>query len=271
MGLASFERRLERLVEGVFAKAFRSGLQPVEVGRRLTREMDLRRTMAPKGTLAPNHFDVFLSDSDRERFLPIEDELIAELISVARDHARSEGYVFVGPVSITLDADDHLSTGTMEVRGTMERAQGSRREPSGSAAPADPAPSRSAPAPRTSTPPPRSSSPPTRSSSPAPPPRPEPASAGGQGVLILPDGREVPIDHRPVVIGRMPGCEIVLADPNVSRRHAEVRDEGGRWVVSDLGSTNGTKVNGVRLAAPQELAPGDEIRVGATSIRFEVD
>src|SRR4030088_1998506 len=88
MGLQQFERRLERLVEGVFAKAFRSGLQPVEVGRRLTREMDLRRTVAPRGTLAPNQFTVALSRSDRERFRPIEGELIDELTSVARDHAR---------------------------------------------------------------------------------------------------------------------------------------------------------------------------------------
>jgi hypothetical protein len=265
MGLASFERRLERLVEGAFARAFRSGLQPVEVGRRLTREMDLRRTVAPKGTLAPNHFDVVLSPSDRERFLPIEDELIAELISVARDHARSEGYVFVGPVSITLDSDDHLSTGTMEVRGTMERPQGGRRDRAASTVPApDPAPPAAEfPRPRRSPPPPEPVA--------APASAPQPVYAGGQGVLVLPDGREVQVDERPVIIGRMPGCEIVLADPNVSRRHAEVRDEGGRWMVRDLGSTNGTKVNGVRLSAPQELGPGDEIRVGATGIRFEVD
>ncbi len=80
MGLQQFERRLERLVEGVFAKAFRSGLQPVEIGRRLTREMDLRRTVAPRGTLAPNAFTVVLSPSDRERFAPIEDELVGELV-----------------------------------------------------------------------------------------------------------------------------------------------------------------------------------------------
>src|ERR1700749_3041074 len=83
MGLQQFERRLERIVEGVFAKAFRSGLQPVEIGRRLTREMDLRRTVAPRGRLTPNHFTVALSPSDRERFAPIEDELVGELVSVA--------------------------------------------------------------------------------------------------------------------------------------------------------------------------------------------
>ncbi len=244
MGLASFERRLERLVEGAFAKTFRSGLQPVEVGRRLTREMDLRRTVAPRGTLAPNHFDVLLSHDDRDRFLPIEEELVAELISVARDHARSEGYSFLGPVSITLDADDALSPGTMRVNGEIERAA----TDAGAAVRA--APDR-VPAPRV------------------------PASSGaplaGSAVLILPDGREIGVNDRPVVMGRMPGCEIVLADPNVSRRHAEVRVSERGWVVADMGSTNGTKVNGVRISGSQALRPGDEIRVGATPVRFEVD
>jgi hypothetical protein len=244
MGLASFERRLERLVEGVFARAFRSGLQPVEVGRRLTREMDLRKTVAPRGTLAPNHYDVLLSHEDRDRFLPIEEELISELISVARDHARSEGYSFLGPVSITLDADDDLSPGTMRVNGEIERA------PAGAGASTRSAPDRSRPAPA-----PASTGP----------------SRAGRAVLILPDGREVGVGDRPVVIGRMPGCEVLLADPNVSRRHAEVRPSGQGWTVADLGSTNGTKVNGVRASEREELHPGDEIRIGATSLRFEVD
>jgi hypothetical protein len=244
MGLASFERRLERLVEGAFAKAFRSGLQPVEVGRRLTREMDLRRTVAPRGTLAPNHFNVLLSHDDRDRFLPIEDELIAELISVARDHARSEGYSFLGPVSITLDADDALSPGTMRVNGEIDRAAAAAGAPA--RAPQD-----------------RTPAPPAPTASRAP--------AAGRAVLILPDGREIGVGDRPVVMGRMPGCEVVLADPNVSRHHAEVRGSGSGWTVTDLGSTNGTKVNGVRISGSQSLRPGDEIRVGATSIRFEVD
>lgn len=243
MGLASFERRLERLVEGAFAKAFRSGLQPVEVGRRLTREMDLRRTVAPRGTLAPNHFDVALSPADRDRFLPIEDELIAELISVARDHARSEGYVFLGPVGITLDADDSLSAGTMRVTGEMTRAAAA-----GAGA---------------------------RSVVPATVGAAEVGTRGGSGagraVLLLPDGREVAVADRPVVMGRMPGCEVVLADPNVSRRHAEVRETGVEWVLTDLGSTNGTKLNGMTVSGSQPLRPGDEIRVGATAVRFEVD
>jgi hypothetical protein len=127
MGLQQFERRLERMVEGVFARAFRGGLQPVEIGRRLTREMDLRRTVAPKGTLAPNEFVVVVSPSDRARFASIEDELIEELISVARDHAEVERYSFVGPVTVTMESDDQLSQGMVLVSGEMTRKEGATK------------------------------------------------------------------------------------------------------------------------------------------------
>jgi hypothetical protein len=216
MGLQQFERRLERLVEGVFAKAFRSGLQPVEVGRRLTREMDLHRTVAPRGTLTPNQFHVLLSQEDMDRFAPIAEELNAELVSQARDHARSENYVFIGPVTVTLDVDPGLSSGTCLVAGEMVRP------------------------------------------------------AVGAATLVLPDGRRLALANRPVTLGRLPECEVALADPNVSRRHAEITaGEDGGYMVRDLGSTNGTRRNGVIVKGSERLAPGDEITVGASTVRFE--
>jgi hypothetical protein len=121
MGLQQFERRLERMVEGVFARAFRGGLQPVEIGRRLTREMDLRRTVAPRGTLTPNEFVVVLSPYDRDRFAAIEDELIDELVVLARDHAEVENYTFVGPVTVTIESEETLSPGTVLVSGEIKR------------------------------------------------------------------------------------------------------------------------------------------------------
>ncbi len=214
MGLQQFERRLERVVEGAFARAFRSGLQPVEVGRRLTREMDLRRTLAPRGTLTPNRFVVTLSPEDADRFAPIEDELVAELIAVARDHAEREGYVFIGPVTVELDVDEHLAEGTFDLHGELTRS-------------------------------------------------------GGGCAVVLPDGRKVPLGDDPVTIGRLPECDIVLADGNVSRRHAEIRRHGAAWVLADLGSTNGTRLNGFPLTAPSELRQGDSIAVGNTVLRFE--
>jgi Protein of unknown function (DUF3662)/FHA domain len=213
MGLQQFERRLERMVEGIFARAFRSGLQPVEIGRRLTREMDLKRTIAPRGTLTPNHFEVSLSPEDATRFAPIEDELVAELVSVAKDHAKAEGYVFIGPVNIELDIDDDLVEGTLGLVAEMTR--------------------------------------------------PDAAS------VVLADGRRVPIPDSGLTIGRLPECQIVVSDGNVSRRHAEIRASGGQYVVSDLGSTNGTKVNGRQITGPLQLESGDQVTVGSTTLRFE--
>lgn len=125
MGLQQFERKLERLVEGVFAKAFRSGLQPVELGRRLTREMDLRRTQGLRGVIAPNQFVFALSPSDMERFATFSEALGRELAEAARQHARDEGYRFVGPVTVELTSDGRVGPGTLELSAhAVERAGG---------------------------------------------------------------------------------------------------------------------------------------------------
>ena len=216
MGLQQFERRLEHLVEGVFAKAFRGGLQPVELGRRLTREMDANRTVGVRGTIAPNHFVFALAAADRERFESFADALVRELADAAREHARTENYVFLGPVQVELDADGSLTPGMFMVSGTVKEAAG----------------------------------------------------GAAVGSLVLPDGRRIPVTDEPVSIGRMADCTIVLTDESVSRRHAEVRSQGSNIVVVDLGSTNGTKVNGAGVRE-RRLADGDLITVGTTNLRFE--
>ncbi|MER3452593.1 MAG: DUF2662 domain-containing protein [Acidimicrobiia bacterium] len=218
MGLQQFERRLERLVEGVFAKAFRSSLRPVELGRRLTREMDLQRTVGVRGeTIAPNRFRFALSPRDRANFAPFEDSLVRELADAARDHARAEGYVLLGPVEIELVTDPTVTTGQFFLAGDVHAAPG----------------------------------------------------GGPSRALVLPDGRRVVLAEESVIIGRLPDCDVVVADPGVSRRHAEVRPEGDGWVVVDLDSTNGTRVNGVGVTR-RRLADGDVITVGNTAIRFEM-
>jgi hypothetical protein len=222
MGLQKFERRLERMVEGVFARAFRGGLQPVEIGRRMTREMDLHRTIAPKGTLAPNQFTVVVSPSDRARFSAIEDELIKELVDVAKDHAELERYSFLGPVTVTMESDEQLSPGMVLVAGEMVQPE---------------------------------------------------APLGAR--VVLPDGNIRDLKGRRLTVGRMPECTIVLADPNVSRYHAEIEPVNGSdgppsdYTVADLGSTNGTKLNGLPVTGAQLLRDGDQITVGSTTIRFE--
>jgi FhaA, N-terminal domain/FHA domain len=116
MGMQGFERRLERLVEGSFSKAFRSGLEPVEVGRRLTRVLDAERTMGVDGVpVAPNNIGVYLSPDDFDRFESFADALARELAETAREHAKNEGYHFVGPVTVTLVADDELRAGECDI------------------------------------------------------------------------------------------------------------------------------------------------------------
>jgi len=215
MGLQQFERRLERLVEGAFAKAFRGQLQPVEIGRRLTREMDLHRAVGVHGFIVPNHFDVFLGTEDHERFAGFGDVLGRELVTAVREHGSRENYQFVGPITVEVHLDEELSPSTFAIES--ELVEGVDR-------PSD--------------------------------------------WLVFPDGRRVGIGAAVVTIGRLPECAIVLDDPNVSRRHAQVRREGDAIVVVDLGSTNGTRVNGVAVRE-HRLSPGDTVTVGTTSLRFE--
>jgi hypothetical protein len=216
MGLQQFEQRLERLVEGALSKALRGGLQPVEIARRLTREMDLLRRVGVKGLIAPNFFVVSLSSPDAARFESFADALARELADAARDHAREEGYVFVGPVEVEIHRAPSLRTGRFSVAAEV------REGPEGL-----------------------------------------PAAS-----LVLPDGSRVVLGTETVVIGRLPECGMVLSDPNVSRRHAEVRRQDNDVVLVDLGSTNGTRVNGVPVRE-RVLEDGDEVSVGTTSIRFE--
>jgi hypothetical protein len=119
MGLQQIEQRLERLFEGAFSKALRGGLQPVEIARRLTREMDLIRRVGVKGLIAPNAFLVFLSLEDARRFDSFADALARELGDAAREHARAEGYEFVGPVTVGLHSSESLRPGRFTVKAEV--------------------------------------------------------------------------------------------------------------------------------------------------------
>jgi hypothetical protein len=215
MGLQRFEQRLERLVEGVFTKAFRSGLQPVEIGRRLVRELDAGRTLGVRGTVAPNSFEVTLSPDDWERFAGFGDALQGELAAAVREHARDEGYHFIGPVEVEIVVNERCKRGDMKVVASIVQSAG-----------------------------------------------------GAVGALVLPDGERVQLGDQPAMIGRLPDCAVTLSDPQVSRHHAEVRPSEEGYRVFDLGSMNGTLVNGTRVGE-HALQDGDVIRVGATSIRYE--
>jgi hypothetical protein len=215
MGLKRFEQRLESLVEGTFSKAFRSGLQPVEIGRKITRALDDGRTVGVGGgTVVPNRIDVFVSTTDFDRFETFADALARELVDAGRLHARDEGYQFVGPVSVELVEDANLGPGRLRIDATIA------------------------------------------------------AGLGDSKALVLPDGTRYELGEHPVVIGRLSECDVTLGDPRVSRRHAEVRPDYGGHKVVDLGSMNGTTVNGVAVRE-HALAEGDTIGVGSTAIRYE--
>jgi Protein of unknown function (DUF3662)/Inner membrane component of T3SS, cytoplasmic domain len=217
MGLQQFERGLERLVEGTLAKPFRSSLQPVEIGRRLTREMDLHRRLGVRGLIAPNVFVVTLAAADVERFSQFIDALSRELADAAREHARIENYAFVGPVDVQIFEGTRLRAGRFTVTAEVREGE----------------------------------------------------DGLALAEVVLPDGRRVQLGADPLVIGRLPECGVVLSDPNVSRRHAELRRAGESVLVTDLGSTNGTRVNGSRVRE-QYLSSGDEISVGSTTLVFEM-
>lgn len=217
MGLKGFERKLESLVEGAFARVFKSGLSPIEIGRRLTREMDDNRSVDVRGrTLAPNAFVVHIDATDRERFQEIEDHLCRELADAAREHARDEGYTFLGPVEVRLETDPTLHTGSFRIDARL------REGPHGV----------------------------------------------GAGSLLLPNNDRYVLTEHTISIGRSPECDITIMDSSVSRHHAEIRPRGDGFVIRDLDSTNGTRVNGVRVTE-RELHDGDELTFGNTRMIFQ--
>ncbi len=126
VGLQGFEHRLERLVEGGFARAFRSGLQPVEIARRICRELDAEQVVTPHGNVAPNHIAIYMSTVDHERFATFAASLSAELAEIARDHARAEEYLFLGPLRIDLAPDTDLKKGDFDVASAVRETKGGR-------------------------------------------------------------------------------------------------------------------------------------------------
>jgi hypothetical protein len=206
------------MVDGVFFRRSRGSIRPIELGRRLVRDMDDNRSVDVKGRrIVPNDFTVMLNAADHAGFDDIEEALVAELAEAAREYAREEGYHFMGPVTVQLAVDNGLRAGRFNIVSQLKQA----------------------------------------------------ASGPGMGSLVLPSGERVDIVEAPIVIGRLPECRVSVNDSNISRRHAEVRMTPTAYVVVDLGSTNGTMVNGVKIAGEQRLRDGDIISVGSTHLRFE--
>ncbi len=225
--LRDFERRLGNLVEGFFATTFRSGLQPVELAKRLLREMDAGKTVGVHGMWAPNRYVFSLSPHDAERFEQAEQALVSELKQVVRDGVTERGWGLVGPPEVEFQIDGDLAKGRFRCDASLVEG--------------DPEP----------TPPPS-------------------ATAGKASIVVFEDGRAQTvfrISKQSVTLGRLPECDVVIQDPGASRRHARIHVEGSDWVLTDLGSTNGTLVNDVSVEE-HRLRDGDRITIGATIIEF---
>ncbi|GEK86448.1 FhaA domain-containing protein [Microbacterium aerolatum] len=217
MGLLdSFEKGLERAVNGAFAKTFRSGIQPVEIASALRREADIKAAVVSRDRIiVPNSFVVRLSADDYDRMHALGGALTDELHALLTKHSKAQGYSFAGPVSIALESDEKVATGTVRVNsGTIE------------------------------------------------------GRVSWQAVIDV-DGRRHSLARARTVIGRGSDADITIADAGSSRKHVEILWDGERAMMRDLGSTNGTKVNGQKVReAP--LPSDTTITIGRTDLVFRV-
>ena len=260
--LRSIESKIAGLVEGTFSRAFRSEVRPVEIARKLAREMEEHRTHSLSRTYVPNEYRVYLSPRDRERFAEYEDALVSELTGYLLEHARRERLVLMSRPVVEFETDDRLGLGEF---GIQTRVVNPEPEPD----PAEDEPSsRGGPAPE-----PEASgrtmiySTAGRVAEPLE----ERARARQESALLLMGGKRLVVGPAGVTLGRSRQCDVTVDDPNVSRTHAEVRPRGGSWVLSDLGSTNGSRLNGQRVEGTEVLKPGDEIELGTTVLQFELE
>ena len=242
--LRSLESKIAGLVEGTFSRAFRSEVRPVEIARRLAREMEEHKSFSVSRTYVPNEYVVYLSPRDRERFADYEQALTVELgefgiqtrVAAPPEHPEHVEHPERGapprhpePPERAAYADHarpEPESGRTMIQGASERIAEPLRER---------------------------------------------ARANFETALLLVDGKRLVVGPGGATIGRSRQCDIVLSDPNVSRQHAEVRPRGGSWVLSDLGATNGVLLNGRRIDAPEVVRPGDRIELGSSTLIFELE
>jgi hypothetical protein len=227
--LRNFESRLERGIEGFFKAAFRSGLQPVEIAKRILREMDTAKTVGVKEVWVPNRYLLAISPADRERFASMEGALIRELENVVAEGAKEKRYGLVARPEVVFETDEELKRGDLIVSAELSEAPG-----------------------------------PQTAERPA-----APASAQGANARLLLEGAgdSWRLEAERSVIGRLSGSEIEIQDPGASRRHAEIRRDGEDYLVVDLGSTNGTLLNDAPVSEAV-LEDGDKITIGRTVLQF---
>jgi hypothetical protein len=272
--LKSLETTIANLVEGGFGRLFRSEVRPMELARKLAREMDEHRTASVSRVYAPNEYSVWLSPEDRARYEGVEHEVIDELCGYLLEHARREQLILASPPLIAFHTDERLALGEFGIQARLARPDGQSGEQPDPPTPPDPAVPAMAPASddehgqtmiySTSA---RRDGRPTR--------------PGGDLIqeaharrvaraLLAVAGRRLIVPSGGATIGRSRACDVVLDDAGASRRHAEIRPDSEGWTLQDLGSTNGVRVNGRTIHGAQPLHPGDRVEIGSTEIVFEL-
>jgi hypothetical protein len=256
MVLRGIEQRLERVFEGVFGRAFRTNVQPVELARKLAKEMDEHRSTSVTRVYVPNEYTIYLSPGDREQFEGYENSLVSELEEYLSEHASRENYALLTPPRIMFETDDDLGVGEFGIATRM--AQYGRGAGAGEEAPELPAA--------------------TPGATMVYKPRTQPTEAASLeelgvereiAVLNWQGGRSV-LDKKRSILGRSRDVDVQIEDPNVSRRHAEIVQEGSTYWLVDLGSTNGTEVNGRRVQRAR-LDDGSSFMVGETTVTFSTE
>lgn len=249
--LKSLESKIAGLVEGTFSRAFRSEVRPVEIARKLAREMEEHKSPSLSRTYVPNEYAVWLSPADADRLHEMQEALRSELAGYLLEHARRERYALLSRPVIEFKTDERLSLGEFGIQARLVRAGEAN---SGAVEPAQGDAGHTmvySTAERLAE------------------PLEERAQARRSTAAVVHDGKRVVIGAGGAVLGRSRECDVMLADPNISRRHAEIRPRGGSWVLSDLGSTNGVAIGGVKVDRPRVLAPGDVIELGHSRVTFE--
>lgn len=286
--LRSIEGKIEGLFEGVFGRAFRAHVQPVELARKLAKEMDEHRSVSVSRVYAPNEYTVYLSVRDRSQFASYEGSLIGELQEYLMEHARRESYALLSPPRVLITTDQDLAIGEFGIAARVvspdqmsappaPATPSARQEPI--VAPEPIAPSRPDPVPPATPPPAPPTAPATvveslpqattiyRPTEPLLADPADPVVDPPETVTLTVAGVTHAVRDGKAVLGRSRECDVVLADANVSRRHCEVVRDGESWFVVDLDSTNGTELNGKAVKRAQ-LADGDRLSIGSSDVVF---
>ncbi|MHC0430708.1 FhaA domain-containing protein [Streptomyces sp. O3] len=269
--MKKFEQRLEGLVNGTFAKVFKSEVQPVEIAGALQRECDNNATIWNRErTVVPNDFIVELSAPDYERLSPYSGQLGDELSGMVREYAKQQRYTFMGPIKVHLEKADDLDTGLYRVR-SRTLASSTSQSPPPSAAPTSPPAAGRAPQPPPGAPPMPPTPPPGGRAAPraphaGPPPGASPVPGAQTRRWIEINGTRHQISRPTLVLGRSTEADVRIDDPGVSRRHCEIRT-GTPSTIADLGSTNGIVVDGQHTTRAT-LRDGSRIVVGNTTIIY---